>query len=123
SRSFPDKENPALGTAFSRLSDDPSKVQSALESATNLARTLWVSYLSLGVYVAITVGAVTHLDLLRETPIQLPFLQVRLPLKEFFLIVPFLFFIVHLYLMINLKNLADQVNEFIRLLRTAEISP
>jgi hypothetical protein len=43
----------------------------------------WLSYLFALFYFAIAAGPVTHRDVLRENPVNLPFLNVELPLKPF----------------------------------------
>lgn len=55
----------------------------------------------------------TQADLLLENPVKLPFLlNVELPLKAFFFIVPFLFLITHAYILAHLVLLADKAKRF-----------
>lgn len=98
--------------AFDRQGSDPDKVKTALEDSTSLARNLWISFLLFGTYFAITVSGVTHEQLFRESPITLPVLDAGLPLVTFFWLAPILFVIFHLYLLINLKLLADQAHHY-----------
>ena len=54
----------------------------------------------------------THVDLLLERPVELPFLNVRLPMKAFFIIAPFLFLVSHAYTMAHFALLADKAKRF-----------
>jgi uncharacterized protein YjbI with pentapeptide repeats len=91
----------------------PDIAKKAIEDATGLSRGLWISFLTFGTYLVITFAGVDHRDLLLETPIELPVLKAPLPLVTFFWVAPILFVIFHLYLLLSLKLLADQVHNYI----------
>jgi uncharacterized protein YjbI with pentapeptide repeats len=63
-------------------------------------------------YLAIAVGSVTHRNLLFESPVKLPFLNVDLPLIGFFVLGPAIFLIVHAYVLLHFVLLADKVGAF-----------
>ncbi|MFN0190889.1 MAG: pentapeptide repeat-containing protein [Aestuariivirga sp.] len=107
--------------AFEKQGSDPAIAKKAIEDAAGLARTLWISFLTFGTYLVITVSAVTHEQLFHETPIKLPLLNGDLPLVAFFWVTPILFLIFHLYLLLNLKLLADQVHHYGELMRQARV--
>ena len=107
--------------AFVKQGSDPIDVLKALSGATDLARTLWISFLTFGTYLVITVAGVDHKQLFLETPITLPLLNAQLPLVAFFWVAPILFLIFHLYLLINLKLLADQVHYYDALMEESEL--
>jgi Pentapeptide repeats (8 copies) len=73
---------------------------------------LWFSYLFALLYFAIAAGAVTHRDLLLESPVKLPFLNVELPLKAFFILGPLVFLVVHAYVLLHFVLLAGKVGAF-----------
>jgi uncharacterized protein YjbI with pentapeptide repeats len=73
---------------------------------------LWISYLFALFYFAIAAGAVTHRDLLLESPVKLPFLNVELPLKPFFVLGPLVFLIVHAYVLLHFVLLAGKIGAF-----------
>ena len=73
---------------------------------------LWLSYLFVLFYFAIAAGAVTHRDLLLENPVKLPFLNVELPLKAFFILGPLVFLIVHTYVLLHFVLLAGKFGAF-----------
>jgi hypothetical protein len=80
--------------------------------AAGVGAALWLSYLFVLFYLAIAVGGVTHRDLLLENPVKLPFLNVDLPLKSFFVLGPLLFLVVHAYVLLHLVLLAGKVGAF-----------
>jgi uncharacterized protein YjbI with pentapeptide repeats len=100
-------------TKFLEQGTDPVIAKKALEDATAVSRALWLSFLTFGTYLVITFAGVTHRDLLLETPIKLPVLNAPLPLVTFFWVAPILFVIFHLYLLLSLKLLADQVHSYV----------
>jgi hypothetical protein len=73
---------------------------------------LWLRYLFVLFYFAIAAGAVTHRDLLLDNPVKLPFLNVELPLKAFFVLGPLVFLIVHAYVLLHFVLLAGKVGAF-----------
>jgi uncharacterized protein YjbI with pentapeptide repeats len=98
---------------FLKQGRDPAIAKKALEDATAVSRALWLSFLTFGTYLVITFAGVTHRDLLLEEPIILPVLNAKLPLVTFFWVAPILFVIFHLYLLLSLKLLADQVHSYV----------
>ncbi len=103
----------AIKAKFIEQGSDPVIAKKALEDATSLSRGLWLSFLTFGTYLVITFAGVDHRDLLLETPITLPVLNAPLPLVTFFWVAPILFVIFHLYLLLSLKLLADQVHHYL----------
>src|SRR5262245_27107808 len=86
---------------------DPFNVD-ALEKSLNdsavRVSTIWVSFLVFGLYLVITAGSITHLQL--NEPIKLPGLDVKLPLIGFFYVAPVLFVIFHCYVLIQVVLLS-----------------
>jgi hypothetical protein len=80
--------------------------------AASVGAGLWLSYLFVLLYLAIAVGGVTHRNLLFESPVKLPFLNVDLPLLGFFVLGPGIFLMVHAYVLLHLVLLADKVGVF-----------
>jgi hypothetical protein len=75
---------------------------------------LWLSYVFVLFYLAVAVGAVSHVDLFLEKPVKLPFLNIELPLLPFFLVAPILFLVVHAYTLVHLGILGDKAKWFHR---------
>jgi uncharacterized protein YjbI with pentapeptide repeats len=85
--------------------------QAADESA-RLVRTLVVTFLLVGVYVAIIVFGTTDVQLLKETPVRLPFFEVGVPLVGFYAVVPWVVVLLHLNLLLQLTLLSRKLHAF-----------
>jgi hypothetical protein len=66
-------------------------------------------------YLLIAAGGVRHEDLF--SPVNLPFLNIDLPLKGFFILGPSLFLIVHAYVLLHFAMLSSKVGAFDQALR------
>ena len=84
----------------------------AVNQAAARVRGLWLGYIALLAYLFISVGAVTHRDLLLESPVRLPVLNVDLPLLGFFAVAPVFFLINHFYLLLQLLGLGRRIREY-----------
>ena len=91
---------------------DLDALRTAVVDAAGVGVGLWLSYLFVLFYFAIAAGAVTHRDLLLESPVKLPFLNVELPLKAFFILGPLVFLVVHAYVLLHFLLLAGKVGAF-----------
>lgn len=98
--------------AIADKADDLESIRKALEDASAISGGLWLSYLIVLYSTAVAVGAVTHVDLLLENPVKLPFLGVELPLKAFFVLAPVLFLIMHAYTLVHFELLAKKTALF-----------
>lgn len=107
-------------------SDTPVNPYSLLEAVNNssdTAHTGWLIFLAIMTYLMIAVAGVTHEALLLETPVQLPILQVKIQLKQFFQFAPVVLVLFHLGILAQLVLLARKTLEFdhaIRLLETSD---
>jgi uncharacterized protein YjbI with pentapeptide repeats len=99
-------------TAFVAKAKDLQALSDTVVDAASVGAGLWFSYLFVLLYIAIAAGSVTHRDLLFESPVKLPFLNVDLPLKGFFVLGPLLFLIVHAHVLLHFVLLADKVGAF-----------
>jgi hypothetical protein len=107
-----DEVEATTAKAFAAKATDLQALRDAVVDAANVGAGLWFSYLFVLLYLAIAVGAVTHRDLLFVNPVKLPFLNVELPLKGFFVLGPVLLLIVHAYVLLHLVRLAGKVGAF-----------
>lgn len=104
---------------------DPLDLEASARSlnvATGHARRVWLLFVSLSMYLVVTVGAVTHRMLLLETPIKLPLLNIDLPLVAFFGVAPILFVIVHFFLLLQLHALSIRIVDYNALLARTALS-
>jgi uncharacterized protein YjbI with pentapeptide repeats len=99
-------------TSFAGRAKDLGALRDAVVDAAGVGTGLWLSYLFVLFYFAIAAGAVTHRDLLLENPVKLPFLNVELPLKAFFVLGPLVFLIVHAYVLLHFVLLAGKLGAF-----------
>jgi uncharacterized protein YjbI with pentapeptide repeats len=103
--------------------EDLAEARKALESAANIARGLWFTFMSLAAGVIITTGSVTHRDLFLETPVRLPLLNAELPMVAFFWVAPLMFLVFHGYLLLNLTFLGDNVRHYFDLVDDTGLDP
>lgn len=76
------------------------------------ARNAWLLFLALMAYFFIALAGVSHKDLLLETPIELPLLQVAIPQRSFFLFGPLILVLVHFGLLLQHVMLSRKLREF-----------
>ena len=103
---------PPTAEALAGTARDLKALRDAVVDAASVGAGLWFSYLFVLFYLLIAVGAVTHRDLILESPVKLPFLNVELPLLGFFWLGPLIFFIVHAYVLLHFVLLAGKVGDF-----------
>jgi uncharacterized protein YjbI with pentapeptide repeats len=87
-------------------------LRNAVVDAASIGVGLWISYLFVLFYFAIAAGAVTHRDLLLENPVKLPFLNIELPLRAFFILGPLVFLIVHTYVLLHFVLFTGKISAF-----------
>ena len=85
-------------------------IRDANEAASS-ARTGWMFFMALIGFFVIALAGVTHKDLLLETPVELPLLQVKIPQASFFLFGPLILLLVHLNLLMQHVSLSRKLRE------------
>jgi Pentapeptide repeats (8 copies) len=75
------------------------------------ARTAWFAFMALLAFFVIALAGITHKDLLVETPVELPLLQVKVPQRSFALFGPLILLLVHLSLLLQHVTLARKVKD------------
>ena len=110
---------PEQGQAEKRPADDDQdkleRAEKSLEAVNNAAstvRTLFFTFLLLGTYVGVIIGSTTDEQLLRISPVTLPILNVQLPIKAFYAIIPWLLLLVHFNCLLYLALLARTLRMF-----------
>ncbi len=102
---------------------NPYSLLEAVNHSSDTAHTGWLIFLGIMAYLMIAVAGVTHKDLLLETPVSLPILQVNIQLTQFFQFAPIVLVLMHLGLVSQLTLLARETLEFdyaIRLLEATD---
>jgi len=84
----------------------------ALNHSAERVQTLWFSFLTFMLYLAVATGTTTHRMLFLESPLNLPVLNIPLPLLAFYILTPFIFVVFHFYMLLNLVLLARTARSF-----------
>jgi Pentapeptide repeats (8 copies) len=85
---------------------------SALNHSAERVQTLWFSFLTFMLYLAVAIGTTTHRMLFLEEPLNLPVLNIPLPLVAFYILTPVIFIVFHFYMLLNLVLLARTAKSF-----------
>ena len=102
---------------------NPYSLLEAVNRASDTVNTAWLIFLGVLSYLLITAAGVTHKDLLLNSDIPLPILQVKIDLARFFIFAPIILVLFHTGVVAQLVLLARKTLEFdtsIRLLETTE---
>jgi uncharacterized protein YjbI with pentapeptide repeats len=102
---------------------NPYSLLEAVNHSSDTSHTSWLIFLAIMAYLVIAVAGVTHKDLLLETPVSLPILQVDIQLTQFFQFAPIVLVLMHLGVVSQLTLLARETLEFdyaIRLLEATD---
>jgi hypothetical protein len=102
---------------------NPYSLLEAVNRSSDSANAAWLIYIGLMSYLLITVAGITHKDLLLNSDIPLPILQVKIELTRFFLFAPILLVLIHIGVICQLVLLARKTLEFasaVRLLETTD---
>lgn len=116
------------GTNTGRTTDaldipvNPYSLLEAVNASSAAARGGWVLFLAIASFILIAVAGVTHHDLLLNTKVDLPILQVEIELTRFFLFAPILLLFVHFGMLIQHVMLSRKTLEFDRSIRAMEPS-
>lgn len=86
------------------------QLQTAADAAAGHIRNLYITFLLFGLYLAITVASTTHEQLLRSGPVELPIVNVKVPLFGFYWIAPALYVLLHFNLLVQLALLANKLH-------------
>jgi hypothetical protein len=92
--------------------DEAEAFVTALNHSAERVQTLWFSFLTFMLYLAIATGTTTHRMLFLESPLNLPVLNIALPLLGFYILTPVIFVVFHFYMLLNLVLLARTARTF-----------
>ncbi len=101
---------------------NPYSLLEAVNSSSDTSHTAWLIFIAIMAYLMVAVAGVTHKDLLLETAVTLPILQVNIQLTQFFRFAPILLVLFHLGLISQLVLLARKALEFDAAVRALEVS-
>ena len=112
----------ARGAADNETPVNPYSLLEAVNSSSDTAHMAWLIFIGVMAYLMVAVAGVTHKDLLLETPVALPILQVNIQLTQFFQFAPVLLVLFHMGLVSQLVLLARKTLEFDGAVRALEVS-
>ncbi|MCL4764739.1 MAG: pentapeptide repeat-containing protein [Hyphomicrobiaceae bacterium] len=112
----------ARAAADSETPVNPYSLLEAVNSSSETSHTAWLIFIGVMAYLMVAVAGVTHRDLLLETAVTLPILQVNIQLTQFFRFAPVLLVLFHLGVISQLVLLARKTLEFDAAVRALEIS-
>ena len=93
-----------------KLSD--KELLDAANGASDPARNAWLAFLALLTYLLVTLGGVSHKDLLLNKAVKLPIVNVDVPLFDFFQYAPALLLLIYLSLLIQHDILMRKYRKF-----------
>src|SRR5262249_53963341 len=91
---------------------NPYSLLEAVNRSSNSANAAWLIYIAFMSYLLITVAGVGHKDLLLNSDIGLPILQVKIDLTRFFLFASILLVLMHMGVIGQLVLVARKTHEF-----------
>jgi uncharacterized protein YjbI with pentapeptide repeats len=92
--------------------ESQKELLASANAASGPARNAWLAFFGLLAYLMVTLAGVTHVDLLLNSPVTLPLINVDIPLFSFFGVAPYLLLLVHLSLLIQHALLAHKYQYF-----------
>ena len=101
---------------------NPFSLIEAVNDTSEIAHTGWIIFLGVVAYFCIAAAGVSHKDLLLNSAVQLPFMQVSIDLTRFFLFAPVVLLFMHFGLLVQHVMLARKVMEFDAAVRAMEPS-
>ena len=102
--------------AHGRIDD----LRSAADTAAGSLRGVYLTFLLTAVYIAVVVGSTTDMQLLLVSPVNLPILNVGLPMVSFYTVVPWLIVLLHFNLLLQLTLLADKLHRLAALIDSVQ---
>jgi uncharacterized protein YjbI with pentapeptide repeats len=103
---------PALNQETDDLRPTKRTLLAAANSCATTARYGSIALSALVGYFLVTIASLTHKDLLLNTPVMLPFLQVQIPLLRFFVFAPILLLVVHALVLVQHVILRGTIQAF-----------
>ena len=91
---------------------NPYSLLEAVNESSDTANTAWLIFLAIMAYLLVAVAGVSHKDLLLQSDIPLPVLQVKIGLTQFFLFAPIILVLFHFGVVGQLVLLARKTIEF-----------
>jgi hypothetical protein len=102
--SYPGTGLAKIEAEFKELADDVNRSSASTRNG-------WLFLLAIHAYLFVILAGLTHRDLLLNTPVSLPLLQVPISLTGFFLFAPLILVLIHMGILLQHVMLARQARE------------
>lgn len=84
----------------------------AVNSSSQHVRNFFITFLLAGIYIAIIIWSTTDLMLLKDTPVNLPLLNAKLPISGFYRFAPYFYLLLHFNLLLQLYLLSNKLHAY-----------
>lgn len=88
------------------------RMRQAADNAAGLVRPLFFGFIALGAYIGMTITSTTDAQLLKIDPVQMPLLNVPIPIVGFYAVAPWLFVLAHFNLLLQFQLLSRKLHAF-----------
>jgi hypothetical protein len=88
------------------------KALAAVNEAAHTVSNLYITFLLLEIYIGIIIASTNDKQLLRISSVTLPLLNVQLPIRSFYIFVPWLFLLFHFDLLLQFALLGRKLRVF-----------
>jgi Pentapeptide repeats (8 copies) len=112
--------NEAAGIGLAPELVSARNLLNAVNRASSAATSAWLIYLALAAFFIVALAGVTHKDLLLNSPIALPILQISIGLDRFLLFAPPLFILIHIGMIMQYAVLTRKVYAFLGVIEQEE---
>jgi hypothetical protein len=109
---FRAKENEHKASMSILKDRERDSLRKAVDKSSSSNKTFFVSYLSVLLYLVITVSNVTDEQFLLNKPVKLPWLNIEIPLFGFFIFAPLIFLATHFNVIYNLMKHIELIHIF-----------
>ncbi len=87
-----------------------NRLREAVDTAADHVQKVYLTFLSVGLYIAVIIGSTRDVQLLKLSLVTLPILNVGLPIVGFYIIVPWLYVLLHFNLLLQLYLLSRKLH-------------
>ncbi len=91
---------------------ESGKLLGLMNGEADRLQALWFGFLAFGAFVIVAAGSADYLSIFSERPVNLPVLNINLPLVGFFIVAPLLLTIFHVFFLVKLLLLKEVHDNF-----------
>ena len=87
-----------------------SEIRSSVNETARIVSRIYLAFLLVCLYLALSMAGIDDLLLLKKSPVNLPLVQIEVPIDLFFAVFPVIVLLLHFHLLLRLKRLFDVTN-------------